>query len=103
MDIELGEVIAERWFEVHHADGTTTAARACLGKPRRKIDSLDFYAPYVIEGLGNGKPFYAGGIDGYQALQLAMKMIGAELTAFKIRYKVELRWEGNDGGSLGFE
>lgn len=103
MLIEIGDVIAERSFEVIRPDGTKHTATASLGKPKQKSDSESFYAPYMIEGLGSGKPFFAGGLDAFQALQLAMKMIGAELNAFKKKYNVEIVWEGDNSGGPGFE
>jgi hypothetical protein len=74
-----------------------------LGKSRKKVNSVDYYAPYVIKGIGSGKAFFAGGIDPYQAVQLAFRMINAELYYLKEGYNVELSWEGDDTGGLGFD
>ena len=73
-----------------------------IGKPDKFPDSDDYYCPYQISGIGNGNIRYAGGIDGVQALLLALNMIGADLyTSEEYRVGI-LRWKGGEKGNLGF-
>ncbi len=102
MNIELVEIIAERSLSIADQDGTTSVVNVLLGKPERIPSSTDYFTPYKIEYLGRTRLFYAAGIDGFQALQLAMKMIDAELEAIGRTHNVTILWEGDDTGNLGF-
>jgi hypothetical protein len=79
-----------------------------IGKPMQE-DSIinetrrDSYCPYRIKGIGNGKVRKIWGIDGFQAIQLAMSAIGAELYSSDEASEGHLMWEaGNVPGDLGF-
>ena len=83
-------------------DGQQTAVTVKLGKPVEFDDGTGYYAPFQITGLGPEQIKYAGGVDAIQAIQLAMKMIGASLNALRDEQSVELEWEAGDKGDLGF-
>lgn len=102
MAFEIGEVIAERWFDVINQDGTNSKARVRMGRPQRLPDCDDFYAPYEIECNGRTRLWYSAGVDGFQAVRLAMKMVDAEIQAFANKYKIKITWEGDPSGRLGF-
>jgi hypothetical protein len=101
---EIGEVMAERMLFLEGQPANKI--RVLLGRPqKRPIESDEGLSlcPYQILGIGDEKVRVAGGVDDFQAIQLAMEMIGAELY-FKInrRHDQKLRWEAGKGGDLGF-
>lgn len=98
----LGEVIAERCLSMTTRDGRLKTVTVKLGKPVQFDDGTGYYAPFQITGIGSEKIKYAGGVDAIQAVQLAMKMIGANLYALRDVESVELEWEAGDKGDLGF-
>ena len=101
-DYKLGETIATRNLTWISADGMRTTVQVRLGKPTRFTESTDHYVPFQIAGIGSERVFCAGGIDGFQALQEVMPIISAQLSALGEASGGELRWEGDETGSLGF-
>jgi hypothetical protein len=99
--IELGEIIAERIFKIR-LNERTEEVMVLLGKPVRFSDSDDYLAPFQIKGIGNEKVRYSGGIDSFQSIQLAMRMISYELDALSQTLGAKFSWEGDEEGSLGF-
>lgn len=97
---EIGDPVAVRTFVV--LGDPPRQISVVIGKPRRHEGSEDYSCPYHVGGLGNGKSSFAVGIDGVQALQLAMRAIGALLYLSPEGKKGLLRWEGDDAGDLGF-
>jgi hypothetical protein len=100
---KLSEVVAERQLFLEGQPGINV--RVLLGKPQkasRPGGDLTL-CPYQILGIGDEKVRCAGGVDAFQALQLAMEMIGSELY-FKLnrRYDGMLRWDAGEEGDLGF-
>ena len=73
------EVIAERLLTLN-SDGAKKPIRVLVGRPYSEPDGAHF-CPYKIVGLVPELTKRAGGVDGIQALQLALVMIGAELSA----------------------
>ena len=102
-NIELGTIIARRVLELTSGNGAISELVIIIGMPQEFPDSNDFYTPYQIYGIGSEKVWYAGGVDAVQSLQLSMGMIGAELSAFRSRLNVDIKWEGDDSGRLGFD
>ena len=100
--IKLTEKIAVRMLTLVGVQGDAKKIEVIIGKPERFADSEDYFCPYKIIGLGKEKIKYAAGIDGIQAIQLAMKMIGADLYSSKEAKEGFLKWEGGDEGDLGF-
>lgn len=99
----LGEVVAVRRLYIAGEEPRTTEIVVMLGKPQQFEDSTDYYCPFQVSVTGNERIAYAGGIDAFQALQEAFRMIGMELYE-RVNPRVEnrLRWEGDEEGDLGF-
>jgi hypothetical protein len=103
MEIEIGVIIAERRLEVVETDGTRSPARILLGAPRNFPDSSAFWAPYRIEYCRRERSMRSAGVDGFQALQLAMKMIHVEIEVIEKKQGIKFRWEGANSGNVGFD
>lgn len=99
----LGDVIAVRDLSITDGQGKSSKVQVLVGLPRRFPDSVNYYCPFQIVGLGDEEIRYAAGVDAIQALQLVTPMIGAIL-----RYRSEqvagiVRWEAGDReGDFGF-
>lgn len=74
--------------------------KVSIGTPAPYSDGKDYYCPYQIIGIGDGKIKYTSGIDSVQALYLAMKKIGATITASSEAKSGKLKWL--DNLDLGF-
>ncbi len=98
----VGQVIAERKLTALDSSEASDGVRVFLGKPERLPDRPDFYCPFQILGVGSDKVRCAYGIDAFQAIQLAMSAIGVFLTELNESEGSRLRWEGDEGGWLGF-
>jgi hypothetical protein len=97
--VKLGTVIATRKLTL--AGVKTVTVR--IGKPELFPDGLNWYCPYQVDGIGNGRVRRAGGIDAVQALQLALKMIGADLYTSAEARSGSLTWDaGKEQRDLGF-
>ena len=94
----VGIVIATRELDLADVKKVTVT----IGRPETFSDGINFYCPYQITGIGNKRVRYAGGIDAAQALQLALKMIGADLYTSREAKARALTWEGGENGDLGF-
>ncbi|MGZ7061411.1 MAG: DUF6968 family protein [Candidatus Angelobacter sp.] len=89
--------MAERELEATR-DGKSRVAIVRIGKPIKSVDATDFRCPYQVAGIGDDVIRSASGEDSMQALQLAIKMVGAEL---HFRYKdFTFTWLGNS--DIGF-
>ena len=102
MEIEIGDVIASRKLKVISGPDGGSIVEVLLGRPRPTPDARDFLVPYLIKSTASEKRQCAVGIDEFQALQLALKILDAELEAFERRNNLKLFWEGDDSGDLGF-
>jgi hypothetical protein len=91
---DVGVVVASRTFALNGEEKVTVL----IGKPEKFPDEDDYFCPYQIVGVGSERVRHAAGVDAVQALQLAMQMIGADLSASKQSGK--LTWLGDD--ELGF-
>jgi hypothetical protein len=98
----IGEIIAERTFLVVSTSNEADFVKVLLGRPEKLPDGPDFYCPFQIVGLGPAKVRCAFGIDGFQVIQLAMTAVGGFLKSLCESEGRQLRWEGDDGGDLGF-
>ena len=87
----LGQVIATRLLIVD--DRPETEVVISLGHPR-KVDSEngDFVCPYQITGIGSNNVRYAVGMDTLQAIQFAIQMIAAEISAVNRELDGKLSW-----------
>lgn len=91
-----GMIVAERTLTL--VGRTAAQVHVIIGKPRKDRGSSDYFCPYRLEGLGDGQPQQAWGVDSVQALQSAMQAIRVQLEP----HTDELEWLGGRGGSLGF-
>ena len=73
-----------------------------MGKPEEFPEGADYYCPYQIKGYGREKVMVVGGIDPFQAIQLALSSIGVELAAIRKESGGELVWDAGEKGDLGF-
>ncbi len=79
-------VIAERQYTLTGDDGLATPVLVRLGAPRESPDGLDYICPFEITGLARTRIKWAFGVDALQALELALKMLGADLHAHRADY-----------------
>ncbi len=91
---------------IHGSSGRTILVQisAPYEEMNEETDSCsDSCCNFRIQGIGSGKVRRVWGIDGFQAIQLAMMAVGAELYSSEEARAGELRWEaGNVRGDLGF-
>jgi len=74
-----------------------------LGVPDRYSDSSDYHCPFQFIGVGDDSIRSAAGIDAFQAIQLALRMIGMFLYLhLNPQLGNSLRWKGDKEGDLGF-
>ncbi|HZU11067.1 MAG TPA: hypothetical protein VFA02_14270 [Pseudacidobacterium sp.] len=88
------EVIAERNLTLD-SDGIERVVTVQIGRPYVEPDGA-WFCPFNVLGLAPAGTRRAGGVDAIQALQLALVMIGAELSASS----KSLKWDGEP--STGF-
>ena len=98
-NINLEDIIAIREFQLV---GGKDLIKVMIGKPQKIKNGEDYYCPYQIVGIGKNEVKKAFGVDAIQSLQLAMKMIGAELYTSTEARKGDLSWDGGEKGDLGF-
>jgi hypothetical protein len=97
-DDDIGMIIAKRKLSLTPGEKVVVI----IGQPRPFPDCDDFFCPFKVEGLGHGRVIRAGGVDAIQALELALRMIGAVLYTSEEYKDGRLTWEGGTNGSLGF-
>lgn len=98
----VGDVIATRTLTLLRGHGAPATVLVLLGKPKQLPGHEDYYCPYQIKGAGSEKVRYAGGVDPFQALQLALSALGVELEVLNKELGGKLRWECGTKGGLGF-
>ena len=86
------------------ANKTSCSILVKMGKPQPLPDALgdDQYCPFQITGIGGERVKYAAGVDEFQSIELALKMIGAELATLNREHDGQLRWQGDEHSNLGF-
>jgi hypothetical protein len=89
MESEL-DVIAERHLTLS-TGGEERLIIISIGRPYQEPDQT-YSCPYRISGIGAERTKRAGGVDGIQTMQLALVMIGAELSL----HIESLRWNGEN-------
>lgn len=80
------DIIAERVFDFASNDGTTAAAiRVQMGRPELEPDGKTWRAPYAIVGPGSTDVWlkYTTGVDGLQALKLALHVLPLDLMLYQ--------------------
>lgn len=73
-----------------------------IGKPQEAPDGAgEFYCPIQTAGLGDDDFATAiFGVDGFQAIELALKFIGWSLTDLNAKKGGRLRWKFGDNAHL---
>lgn len=92
MEIKIGQIIAERLIEATDKNGNRSELRIELGAPTAFPDGLDVVVPYQVHFRDKSRLWYAGGIDGFQALQLALRMIMVEIESIERDHEVNVGW-----------
>jgi hypothetical protein len=92
---QIGEISFERPLALDGVDSVMVV----VGVPRPHPEG-DFYCPWRIRGLADGKVRSAYGIDAIQAMWLALHMIGAYLYTSDEGRARRLSWLGE--ADLGF-
>lgn len=98
---EIVEQIAIRRFEWRDEGGALHVVEVVLGRPAPFGDSGDVYCPFQILGFGSKEVRYAVGVDGVQAIVLALRMIRAHLEVLQSECSARLSWTGSEPGDLG--
>jgi hypothetical protein len=96
MKVEIIQPIAMRKLSFGSEEVTVV-----LGMPQPVEDS-DFLCPYEISYGGQIKKGYAIGIDGVQAIQLAMRKIASDLLHISTASGIPISWKMGDPGDTGF-
>jgi hypothetical protein len=97
--VSVGQVIAERVFDLD-VNGDRREVRVLIGAPTPIPDSPDFFCPYQVVGLDDPTVRYTEGVDGAQALYLAMESVGTLLASTVEARTGQLTWYGES--ALGF-
>lgn len=95
--IQLGEVIAERYFEAQEEDGSRREVVLRIGTPAPDPQAGgDWCCPYQIIGLGSDKVSPAYGVDSVQALWFGLQKAGLDLRHYQRTQKSRLLWLGEE-------
>ncbi len=98
----VGEVIANREFTFIRNGQEPVQVELLMGRPEKFPDHTDYYCPYQIKGLRQENAVAIGGVDAFQAMQLALNTIGVELEVRAKESGGELCWGAGGNGYLGF-
>jgi hypothetical protein len=96
MKLEITQPIAMRKLSFGSEEVTVV-----LGMPQPVEDS-DFLCPYEISYSGHTRKGYAIGVDGVQAIQLAMKKIASDLLHLSTASGIPISGKRGDPGDTGF-
>jgi hypothetical protein len=98
----VAEPIAIR--RLHLVDNPVSEILVVLGRPLPTADSgaTEYRCPFQVVGIGDAKVRYAAGVDEFQAIELAFKLIGAILSRLNRESSGKLRWKFDESGGLGF-
>ncbi|HXI44115.1 MAG TPA: hypothetical protein VNH83_29295 [Bryobacteraceae bacterium] len=98
----VGPIIAERRLSARISDSEVEEVVIRMAAPERE-EAGDYRCSYEILAPWYRKVRYAAGIDGFQAIHLATKMIGVTLWVIAQEHGYHLTWEGlEDIGFPGF-
>lgn len=92
------DVIAERTYSAAEQDFTVTVR---IGRPRRVAGSALFHCITELREPGRIWTWPLVGIDAFEAIQLALVMLGTNLKHLEARLGCRLVWNGPAGESLG--
>ena len=97
----LGDVIATR--DLFVSDDPSRKVVVMMGKPQLWEGGPDCLCPILIIGIGDEKIRSAAGVDAFQSIELAFKMIAIQLRTIRRAYGVTFcRWKGDDDPNVGF-
>jgi hypothetical protein len=97
----VGQIIAERVFDLDASTpGARRQVRVIIGAPTPIPESGDCCCAYQVLGLGEPTVRYTEGVDGAQALYLAMEAVGSFLATTPEARSGRLTWYGET--ALGF-
>ncbi len=103
MNLEsVGKVVAARKFILAREGHQPVDVIVLMGKPEKFPDHTNYYCPYQFKGDGRDKLMAIGGVDAFQAMQLALATIRVELEVIEKDSGGRLTWEGGAEGDLGF-
>ncbi len=100
---DVGELIAERTLILEQRGKRRKKIIVRLGKPRIFPEgNPDYFCPFQILGLGEDEVRCVAGVDAFQAIQLVLIGIAAELHFhFRRKFGEALYWF-EKGDNLGF-
>lgn len=98
MDL-IFEEISNREYKIKGQDSKITIT---LGKPQKNPKASDYYCPYKISAFNKEEVRKIFGVDGFQAMHLALKIIDAELRGIIQKKAMELEWDGGKFGESTF-
>lgn len=98
----IADVIAIRRLYLASDEGERSEVVVSIGRPEKHEGFEEYRCLYQIRGIGSEKVRSVAGMDGVQALQGALGVIGADLQALNAECNHRLRWEGGEEGDLGF-
>ena len=101
MNVELGQVVAERRLRVLGRPDLEVWVRLGMPRPFPNDRLNNYYCPYQVTGIGDGKVRYAGGVDSLQALELALHLLPTELDRLGQEHP-GLGWLDAPDGDYGF-
>jgi hypothetical protein len=103
MNVELGQVIAERTLTFTAPDIPARTVVVKLGAPQQGCDRPDdWFCPWQIVGVGSEKVMYAAGVDAFHVFQLVMGMIGVTLHCEAERAGLRMYWLDEADSDIGF-
>ncbi len=96
----MTDVIAVRRF--WWVDEPQQQLLVSIGKPEEAPSGAgEFYCPVQTSGFGNDdfvQPIY--GIDGFQAIELALRFIGHRVADINAKNRGRLRWQFGENGHI---
>lgn len=104
----VADVMAVRTYRLFDDSNRIESSRGVvlrLGKPQRSPESTEFeeyYCPFQLIGVGDERVRYAAGVDAFQAIELALGLIGGLMGRMGEEHKGRLRWDYDDQGGFGF-
>ena len=104
----VGDVMAVRIYRLFDDSNRIESSREVvlrLGKPQRSpgsMESEEYYCPFQLIGVGDERVRYAAGVDAFQAIELALTVIGGLMARLREEHKGRLRWDYDDRGGFGF-
>jgi hypothetical protein len=95
----IGEVITTR--QLCLVDDPSREILVKIGKPQLS-EHKDYLCPIQVTGIGEESVSGIYGVDSVQALELAMRSLGAELQRLNTQHQGRIRWGDAPKGWFGF-